>query len=130
MGMYTALHFNADLKLDVPAEVLATLRYMVSGEEKPASLPNHPLFGDTPWSWMLQGDSFYFRAQTRSEVVKYPVLGHGLSITCNFKNYSDELAKFLDWIMPYVGEEPGHWLGYHMYEEDKQPTLIFCPDGE
>jgi hypothetical protein len=75
-------------------------------------------------------DSYYFEADTHSTLVPYPSGGCGLSITSNFKNYNNELHLFLDWIMPYVSAMPGTWLGYHMYECDEQPTLIFYPADE
>jgi hypothetical protein len=134
MGMYTALHFGADLKLDTPDQIVNILRYMLDEKHDPHSppaTPEHPLFGvDTRWRWMLMGDSWYFRHESFSKVIDCPGGGHTLSITCNLKNYNDEISKFLDWIMPYVMEEPGGWLGYWMYEEDEIPTLIFFPGGE
>lgn len=133
--MYTALHFTVALKISTPPGVIRILHVMtnVGGFGTPEDrlmLPDHPLFGDTRWRSMLVCDSYYFEADTHSCVIDYPTIGHGLSITCNFKNYHDELRLFLDWIMPFVDAEPGEWLGYHMYEERERPTLIFYPGGE
>lgn len=132
MGMYTALHFAAPLKRDVPGDVLAVLLYMLdaSGQiPEPSPLPDHTLFRQTiRWRHMLVCDSYYFEADTHSTLVPYPSGdGWGLSVTCNFKNYASELDQFLDWVMPYVDAAPDDWLGYHMYEEDDRPTLIFYP---
>lgn len=127
MGMYTALHFTTALKPGLPDDVLTVLRYMLepTGATPEPPLPNHPLFRTDRWHFMLTSDSFYFEADTHSCLVKYPTAGWGLSITCNFKNYRDELDCFLDWIGPWVDAAPGDWLGYRMYEEDDQPTQIF-----
>lgn len=134
MGMFTALHFNAELKSSTPPGVVRILRVMTSEDDRTPedrlALPDHPLFGDTRWRYMLTGDSYYFEAETHSHVVEYPDgYNYGLSVTCNFKNYDHELSLFLDWIMPYVDAKPGDWLGYHMYENDDLPTLICYPGG-
>lgn len=46
MGMYTQLHYGAQLKADVPSSVIEILRYMVGEREEdpPENLPNDPLF--------------------------------------------------------------------------------------
>lgn len=127
MGMYTALHFNADI-WQAPDLVVDTLKSMTGQGPLPVQLPRHPLFApDNRWEYMLQCDSYYFQADTHSIVYPFPSKGYGISITCNFKNYNNEIDLFLDWIMPYVEAEPGKWLGYHMYENDDVPTLIFYP---
>ena len=43
----------------------------------------------------------------------------------DLKNYGGEIAKFLDWVDPYVDELPGKCIGWTWYEEEDQPTLIF-----
>jgi hypothetical protein len=132
MGMYTALHFTAALKRDVPDDVVNILRYMLDrgGEWSEPPTPDHPLFETARWDFMLNADSYYFEADTHSALVPYPTSGFGLSITCNFKNYTGELASFLDWILPFVDARPGEFLGYHQYEEDEHPTLIYYPTKE
>ena len=131
MGMYTALHFAATLRADTPASVLDTLHYMMEPRRFPEAPypdhPDHPLFHTDRWDIMLACDSYYFNADTHS-VLRRGWDGHSsLSVTSNFKNYDGELDLFLDWITPYVAAYDGDWLGYHMYEEDEQPTLIFHP---
>lgn len=127
MGMYTALHYNVELKRDVPDEVVALLRYM-TGEEgvpEPEALPDHPLFGNTRWRHMLQCDSYYFRMETHS-AVRYDRIARSwfLHVQSNLKNYSGEIEDFVDWMDPYVQAGPGEWLGYRMYEEAEVPTNI------
>jgi hypothetical protein len=131
--MYTALHFTVALKPDTPHQVIDVLHYMLDDTDHMAEppLPDHDLFRRTiRWRHMLVCDSFSFEANTHSTMQRYPATaGWNLSITCCFKNYASELQLFLDWIMPYVYADPRDWLGYWMYEEDDEPTLIFYPSG-
>lgn len=127
MGMYTEFHFNARLRKDVPDDVLAILKGMVQGEdEAPETTPAHPLFATDRWEYMLQCDSYYFAADTRS-TLRFDEIGgfHALCIRCNLKNYDGEIQKFIDWIMPYI-DEHDEMLGFYRYEESKQPTLVFA----
>lgn len=128
MGMYTELHFNSALKPDVPTPVLEILNYMLGTDEfGPKALPDHPLFATQRWSVMLHCDSYYFDADTVS-TLRYDEIAkqHYLCIRCNLKNYDDEIEKFIDWIMPYLGKQPGDFLGFHRYEEAEEPTLIYA----
>lgn len=132
--MYTALHFTVALKRDTPPEVINVLHYMLDDADHMAEppLPDHDLFRcSVRWRHMLVCDSYSFEADTHSVLQRYPAsAGWNLSITCCFKNYHDELALFLDWIMPYVDASYRRWLGYWMYEEDDEPTPIYYPAGE
>lgn len=124
MGMYTALVLDARLREDVPEEVINVLRYMVEEGHPIPRRPDHPLFGDTRWSWMLRGDSAYFPIE-RKPLLYRPFYGPSekpllLSVGCSFKNYCDEIRLFLNWISPYVEEA----IGYSMYEEDTGITPI------
>lgn len=127
MGMYTELHFNSELKNNVPASVLNILSYMVGvHEDEPDQLPNHKLFTDQRWRFMLQCDSYYFDADTIS-TLRYDDIGNSwyLCIRTNLKNYDDEIEDFIDWIMPYLNKYDGEFLGFYRYEEDEEPTLIY-----
>ena len=66
MGMYTELHFNAELRKDVPQEVLNVLSYMLDSDKDRPALPDHPLFRTQRWLFMLTCDSYYFDADTHS----------------------------------------------------------------
>lgn len=128
MGMYTELHLNVELKRDVPDEVLSLLQYMVNPTAKqadvPALLPDHALFETSRWDYMLQCDSYYFAADTRSTLRLDDQGGWYLCIRCNLKNYGGEIGKFLDWVLPYVDADT-ECLGYWRYEENNDPTLIY-----
>lgn len=125
MGMYTELHFACRLTDDAPIELL---RYM-SGEpvEKPAELPDHPLFRCERWDIVLCCDSYYFPADTRSLVYD----GNGvrgfwtLNVQSNLKNYDNEIAHLIDWLTPYMADlADGEFYGYYRYEEADEPTLL------
>ena len=127
MGMYTELHFNAELVNPLPPDVLHVLEYMLGNtEEAHAELPEHPLFGDTRWRFMLRCDSYYFAADTHS-TLRYDDIGncYYLCIRSNLKNYSSEIENFIDWIQPYLAEGEGNFLGFYRYEETEVPTLIY-----
>ena len=124
MGMYTELHFNAELKKDTPEEVIETLRKMVNGAaiENP---PDHELFQTSRWSFMLCCDSYYFSSDTHS-TLRFDEISKSwfLCIRSNLKNYGGEIEKFIDWIHPYLDELEGEHLGHMRYEEDMLPSLI------
>lgn len=130
--MYTALHFNAELNLNTPAHVLATLRFMLDetdGRPPPRVLDSHPLFSTDRWEHMFRSDSAYFMARTTAALfAEYGAWF--INVTCNLKNYCNEIEKFLDWIDPYVEAEPGTFLGYSLYEEDTTPRLHFKKGSE
>jgi hypothetical protein len=131
MGMYTELHFNAELRPDVPEEVLNVLRVMLGMEDRHVPLPRHPLFETGRWGVMLGMDSYYFDADTHS-TLRYDEVAeaHFLCIRCNVKNYEGEIEKFVDWITPYLAKHEGEFLGFSRYEETEEPTLIYMPaDG-
>lgn len=127
MGMYTEFHFNSELNIPKECEVAEILKFMVGDrEDEPKEIPDLPLFGDTRWRFMLQCDSYYFDADTRStlrwdEVSK----SYYLNIRCNLKNYDGEIEQFIDWIRPYLDKERGDFLGFYRYEESETPTLIY-----
>lgn len=130
MGMYTELHFNAELAKNVPEPVIEVLKYMVGDiEQKPGVLPEHELFANgTRWRGMLRTDSYYFDADTHS-TLRFDEIGgqYYLCIRTNLKNYGSEIEKFIDWIAPYLDEHinNGDFLGFYRYEENNEPTLIY-----
>jgi hypothetical protein len=127
MGMHTKFHLQAELKEDVPEEVIKHLQWMLGQAYRPQPFIDHPLFQDTRASWMLNCSSAYFPAVDHSTLYVRYDRWH-LNVDCDFKNYSDEVAKFTDWIMPYVEAPIGEFLGYSMYEEHDEfqpPELIF-----
>lgn len=128
MGMYTQLHFGVQLKKDTPTVVVDVLKYMLGDvDEHPKPLPRHRLFSKPRWPLMLQCDSYYFDYKTTSHLAFDDIAGQWwFNVTSNFKNYDDEIAAFVDWVMPFVDASEGEFLGYSRYEETEQPSLIFA----
>ena len=48
----------------------------------------------------------------------------------DLKNYDGEIAAFLDWVMPYIDEPEGTWIGHVFYEEWEQPEPVFKTAAE
>lgn len=129
MGMYTELHFNAELKSDLDPGVYDLLRYMTGqSETEPAALPDHELFEGDRWRFMLQCDSYYFPAVTCSRLYldRTSRDSYYLCIRCNLKNYEGEIEAFLDWVRPHLWAFEGDFLGFHRYEGTETPTLIYA----
>ncbi|KKM69332.1 hypothetical protein LCGC14_1451780 [marine sediment metagenome] len=132
MGMYTELHFNSELKLNTPDDIISILKNMVGDmDEIPAPLPNHPLFSTGRWRFMLRSDSYYFAADTHSTLRFDEIAGSWfLCIRTNLKNYGGEIEKFVSWIMPYLNKSNGDFLGFERYEETETPTLIYMEEND
>jgi hypothetical protein len=128
MGMYTQLHYGAQLNKDVPAEVVQILRYMLGedGSVTPAVLPDHALFRTSRWVCMLRCDSYYFDYKT-AHLLQFDEIANQFyfNVTSNLKNYDDEIKHFVNWIAPYIDKDAGDFLGYHRYETTETPTLLF-----
>jgi hypothetical protein len=123
MGMYTELHYNVELRKDVPAQVLATLRYMLGGYDQPETKCDHPLFTTDRWAVMLRMSSAYFPARTHSELFERDYRWY-LGVRCNLKNYGGEIELFTEWLDPYVEAFKGDFLGFSRYEESEDPVII------
>lgn len=131
MGMYTQLHYGVRLKKNTPQQVVDLLQFMLGDEaKKPTELPDHDLFRTSRWSYMLTCDSYYFNYKTCSNMRLDDIAGQWFfSVTCNVKNYNNEIEKFIDWLMPYVEAMEGDFLGYSRYEETETPTIIYYSKG-
>jgi len=123
MGMYTELVIVARIK-DDPV-VVNVIKHMLKEETKgDLVIPNHPLFRSDRWEFMLRCDSYYFVPRGVSlfeydDIGKYWVLIN----RSDFKNYDDEVSKFINWITPYVhGDE---MFAYSRYEEAREPTIYY-----
>lgn len=127
MGMYTELHYNTELKGDIPEEVIAILEYMVGDREDEPPLMEHGLFKTGRWGFMLRCDSYYFDADTHS-TLRYDDVSRSyyLCIRSNLKNYDEEISLFVDWIRPYINKNEGDFLGFWRYEESETPELLYA----
>jgi len=124
MGTYTKLHYNAELKRDVPESVVEMLRYMLGETETKPKKPDHALFGDTRWETMLQSDSYYFDADTHS-TLRYDTNGsYYLCVRCSLRNYCNEMELFTNWIRPYIDKLEGEFRGFSRHEAEETPNMI------
>ena len=123
MGMYTEIYVNVDLKKETPQEIIDTFRQLCAGLQ-PNGFPER--------SGQLFSNSSYYTPNTEVCSLSYDetsrqwsFLGKG-----DLKNYSGDVEHFFDWLMPWVDGFPGDFVGYHRYEEDQKPTLVFIPTQE
>jgi len=125
MGMYTEIYVNVDLKKDTPDDVIEVLKVMCDMGSDPEVMDNYP----ARWAYMFNSGSYYTpntycHSLTVDDISnQWSLLGKG-----DIKNYSGDIEKFFEWIIPYVDGCPGDFIGYSRYEEDSQPTLVFLPD--
>jgi hypothetical protein len=54
-----------------------------------------------------------------------------VSIRCSLKNYTGEIEKFVDWLMPWIENGSGECglLGYSIPEDGVVPTLFYLKGG-
>lgn len=121
MGMYTEIYVNVDLKEKTPQEIIDTLKQLCENVQ-PDSFPDRSslLFNNgsyyTPYT--------YVRSLTYDRnLSRWSFLGKG-----DLKNHSEEVEHFFNWLMPWVDGLPGDFVGYHRYEGDQKPTLVFIPE--
>lgn len=123
MGTYTELHLNVRFSRHTPEQVIHTLSWMLSEGPMPLAMPDHPLFETDRFAGMLRSGSAYFGNATPSAMHKELDTGeHVLSVHTSFKNYNDEIDKFIDWISPWVDDD---FLGYFRQEGIREPTLVY-----
>lgn len=111
MGTYTTFKAIIELETDLPTEVRQLINAMIRPPDHwvtPANLPDHPLFQTDRW-WLMLDESRF------SDNILYA--------DCNFKNYDNEINKFLHWIAQYTVTRG--YLGYFIKENDLVPTLIY-----
>lgn len=124
MGMYTELFICCRVKND--ENVINILKYMLKDKNstKP-ELPDHELFKTDRWEFMLIGSSYYFVPET-VHCLTWNKIGNYWSFInrSDFKNYDEEIAKFINWITPYV-EDGDEMIGYSRYEEDREPIIYY-----
>lgn len=125
MGMYTEFNIGVALKKNTPSEVIDILKYMVRDvEDRPSTLPDHPLFKTDRWFILFTCGSYYFDGETNSMFNFDDIDGKWyLTVRSSLKNYCSEIEKFLDWIRPYLYTTG--FLGYFWYEEYEDPILIY-----
>lgn len=128
MGMYTEINVCFDLYEDTSKEVVDVLHSLIDGTDEPTVLPQHEFFDCDRWHMVACCDSYYFDGSTNSKMIFDSISKNWkINIRANLKNYDSELAKFLDWLAPYI--ETSGFIGYTRYEEYEDPTLVYIEEG-
>lgn len=131
MGHFTELNIAIRIKKDIAEDVIKTLQYMcdVTTETKidelDFELPDHALFRTERWWHMLTGTSYYFDYPNKNQSDFYfdnIAKQWFLVVRSNFKNYDNEIGKFLDWIEQYI--DKGDYIGYWRPEDMDMPFII------
>jgi hypothetical protein len=124
MGMYTEIYISCKIAEDIPSDALDVLKHLFGGEKEPDQIPNHPLFKKDRWSMIGRCASFYFVPDATSKMWREEMNGaYYITSRSDLKNYDGEIEAFFDWVMPYVDENEGQFIGYSRYEETDLPTL-------
>ena len=127
MGMYTELFISTRIK-DAPG-VATILKFMLADVGTLETPPNHPLFRTKRWQSMLRMSSHYFVPRAMSLFEYDDICKAWVLISrSDFKNYDDEIAKFINWIRPHLACSAGEMIGYYRYEESHEPTIIYSTE--
>lgn len=100
--MYTQLKIGANLKKDVPNEIIEVLKYMCAMENTMNKFPF-----EHPHRWRLEHlfirGSSYFESPWHNLIFNADEGAWTLHASCNIKNYNGELQVFIEWFTPFVG---------------------------
>lgn len=125
MGMYTELVLKCTVDESAPKEVKNIVKYLFGEDrdETPTQLPHHPFFECSRWTCIGSMSSHYHHPESTRSLVESCGDLHIFSRS-DLKDYDDEIAKFIDWISPYLYNSVGECIGWSWYEENSVPTLI------
>lgn len=130
MGMYTEIFVKLTLVENVDESVVEILKYMMGEGDKPTKLPDHPLFKTSRWGSMLRCCSYYHIPERVGKMFYDKIAGQWFIVNrSDFKNYDNEASLFFDWIKPYTEALTKTFVGYTLYEEDDEPTLVYFGEG-
>jgi hypothetical protein len=119
MGMYTEIFVNVDLKNDTPISVIEVLTAMCNKDSDAKCLKDKP----NRWSLMFNNGSYYHPLTECGRLTCDEISGHySLIAKGDIKNYDSEIEQFFDYIAPWCEND---FMGYHKYEEDREPTLVY-----
>ena len=132
MGMYTELVLACEIARANDIQI-KTLQDMISGDADSYAdgyaPEEHALFKTDRWKWMLRSDSYYFSGDTNSTFRwDDPSNAYILTVRCNLKNYRSEIDHFCDWVCKMSCNDG--FVGYKLYEENENPTLIYFYSGK
>lgn len=122
MGMYTEVYVNVDFKSETPEEVLDIVRLVV-GEFDDTAKYDEIMEGKPSRLDCLFSNMSYYTTNTSCKILTYDKNGENYSLIGkgDLKSYDNEIEYFFDLISPWV---EGKFMGYYMYEEDEEPTLM------
>lgn len=121
MGMYTELVLKVQIKEDIPNEISNVLNYLFNNEILDnISPPKHPFFETPRWTMVGRCSSYYHIPWSCSQYEKNYIFSRS-----DFKDYSNEIELFLDWLNPYIDGTQGECIGWTWYETKRTPTLRF-----
>lgn len=139
MGTYTRLHISILLRKDTPDSVTALLERVVTNKDFGAPGPvfnhgdiprpdiniyPHPFFDCERWYMMLIANDF--DPKLGSTFKKGEFGRWWLVIETDFKNYDDEIRKFVNWISPYAASsKKKQCIGWYCIDADKVRNNIY-----
>jgi hypothetical protein len=111
MGMYTRLVLN--IAIPEKATIIPALHAMVAGRDEN---PDPAITGRL--CWMFNSSSYYHQ-NIQQVSFKHDDISKEwkLSVTCDIKNYENEIETLANWLAPHIKEEA--LAGYSRYEEDE-----------
>lgn len=135
MGYYTEVKVKIKLRKDTPDNVLSLLgRVIIQGDLG----HNKPMFGFED-VFVPDIDHIFFKCQRWYMLLLSTNFG-GISggkfyqekenwiidLHTEFKNYDDEVDKFIDWVSPFVlGRKKKQYVGWYKGENDSNRTNIY-----
>ena len=132
MEPYTELNCAFSLRRDTPDAVIDILLFMTGqDEQEPQQLPVDAFFETARWRRMLNGESVEAEAEAYSNAALELSETSGryrVTIRCDFRNYSIEIARFISWITPYIFADKGDVIGYTRSAEVEPITILYYPD--
>lgn len=139
MGMYTKVNLILPIKKETNKNILNIIIALFEGDglydliAKNLNIPEHEFFKENNKIWFPDSGGSYSFTGTVNSRIRYDNLNEYamvLHIDTDFKNYNNEINKFLDWIEPYIDLSDDTFLGYSLYEEFTNPTLYFYKDNK
>lgn len=133
MGMYTHVMLNVPLRNEnnIGSNFIETNQQAVANNTG----RGHGLDWEVARAMLSQCDDNVFLSQSKVHYSEYSEIGLDmnyvviLTVDVKFKNYNQELQRFLKALTPYiVGDYCGNaplFIGTSQYEEDHMPKLIF-----
>lgn len=137
MGYYTELKLNIKLKKETPDNIIEFLKKVLI--DKDIGVDNKFLFksGDVfkPWfshdffkcqRWYMLFLSTNWDEDMQGGKLREDKGNWTVNLHTEFKNYDDEIDKFMDWITPYiVGRKKRQYVGQYQGENMDNPINIY-----